>query len=77
MTAVVVARSRVRAAITDLLGRGWEPWRIVAELVAEDTGAPADSVESTLWRMWRAGVLDMRGRGGRRQIRVRTGGPAR
>ncbi|CAM4228470.1 hypothetical protein MB901379_03589 [Mycobacterium basiliense] len=73
----VVSRSRLRGAITDLLGQGWEPWRTVAELVAEDTGATAESIDATLWRMWRAGAIDVRGRGRRRKIRVRAVGPAR
>lgn len=68
----IVARSHLRTAVLDLLAAGqWEPWAAVAELVAEDTGASPEAVEQAIWRMWRAGAVDIRGRSHRRQIRAR------
>ncbi|GJN99115.1 hypothetical protein NJB1907f44_48950 [Mycobacterium marinum] len=68
----VVARSRIREAALDLLAPdNWESWPVVVELVGADTGASAAEVEAILFRLWRAGKLELRGRGRRRQIKAR------
>ncbi|WP_373199838.1 hypothetical protein [Mycobacterium marinum] len=73
MTAVV-ARSRIREAALDLLAPDdWESWPIVVGTISECTGATPETVEAAIWRMWRAGQLDLRGRGRRRIVKARWG----
>lgn len=75
-TNAVVARSRVRNAVCDLLATGtWESWPVIVAAVSEYTGATLEDAEGAIWRLWRAGIVDIRGRGQRRQVRSRPAVP--
>lgn len=69
----VVARSRIRRALVDLLAGGsWESQAEIAAVVADYTGAPIKAVHEAVSVMRRSGSIDIRGRGRRRQVKVHT-----
>ncbi|ORB39768.1 hypothetical protein LAUMK4_02512 [Mycobacterium persicum] len=77
MNTGVVARSRIREAVLTLLATGtWEPWPTIVGVVSQYTGAPPELVERALWRLWRTGAIDIRGRGHRRQAKTKERRPS-
>ncbi|EUA00181.1 hypothetical protein I545_1321 [Mycobacterium kansasii 662] len=48
---------------------------MIVAAVSEYTGATLEDAEGAIWRLWRAGIVDIRGRGQRRQVRSRSAVP--